>query len=503
MKKLLTILLPMFIIIMLMGSCKKFLEQSSQDLIRPVTVEHYKELLQGEAYFKDFYRNGWFVDVMSDDVGLVDLITPTTLINTKMEYAKFLYQWGPDPEDPTGTFTDALFQHLYKNVLTANTCLESLEKMEGSEAEKKILKGQASFTRSYAYFVLANLYAQAYNEAAPTDLCVPLIMETTPSLKRFNRATIKEVWDLIAADAEAAVENLKDDVAARSVYEINYKAALLLASRVFLFRQEWDKAIEYGERFLQLRPDLKNITAITGSPSATGTSANKVFLLPNENPEIVFTFGRLTGATTVGGYMYYTREPTGLSPATFSASYNVPGALIDMYGTGDRRKNYWFFAPTGAPGGLLVYLAYTPLKLQYYEGNRTTQFFRSAEAYLVLAEAYARKAQPDRAKAVSLLNELRKNRIASYTNLTTADFTTPEALNKFIIDERRRELCFEEFHRWWDLRRTGQPAIEHRWLADVYELKAKDPAYILNFPREEMEFNPGLEPNIRPARSPK
>ena len=45
-------------ILMLLGitySCDDFLERSAQNLIVPETVEHYKELLQGEAYFKDLF----------------------------------------------------------------------------------------------------------------------------------------------------------------------------------------------------------------------------------------------------------------------------------------------------------------------------------------------------------------------------------------------------------------------------------------------------------------
>ncbi|MEI9944259.1 MAG: RagB/SusD family nutrient uptake outer membrane protein [Chitinophagaceae bacterium] len=113
-----------------------------------------------------------------------------------------------------------------------------------------------------------------------------------------------------------------------------------------------------------------------------------------------------------------------------------------------------------------------------------------------------KKAAPDNTKAISLLNQLRSKRIGSYTNLTAANFADQPALVTFILEERRRELCFEEFHRWWDLRRNGQPKLEHAWLADTYKLNAKDPAYVLNFPRYELEFNPDLVPNPRPVRTP-
>ena len=49
----------LFIVIMFIGitvGCDDFLERSSQNLIVPETVKHYKELLQGDGYFKDLYE---------------------------------------------------------------------------------------------------------------------------------------------------------------------------------------------------------------------------------------------------------------------------------------------------------------------------------------------------------------------------------------------------------------------------------------------------------------
>lgn len=491
----------MAVMALMQSSCKKYLEQTSQDLIRPVTITHYKELLQGEGYFKDLYARGWFIDVMTDNIAALDLIYPTTGQNTKAKYAGPAYKWAADLEEVTGTFSDRLFQHLYKNILAANTCIQAGEKAEGTATEKAVLMGQAYFHRAYGYFTLANLYAQAHNEAQPDDLCVPLILETTPSLKTYNRATIKEVWDLIKADITKAVELLSTDNATRTVYEVNYKAALVLASRISLYMEDYEQVIKYGEKFLVLNPALRNITAITTSPTNSGAFAPGTFLMLN-NPEIVFTFGTMNSSSVEGSYMFYTRETTAFSEVGFSASKDEPGGLMKTYEATDRRLNHWFTLPTGAPGEVLGVITRTPVKVSFYDGNRFSQTMRAGEVYLNIAEAYARKASPDPAHTIELLNQLRRNRIAGYTDLTAAGFAGAQELVQFVWDERRRELCFEEFHRWWDLRRTGQPALQHDYLGDVFELKPKDPAYILNFPKQELEFNTSLVPNARPVRTP-
>ena len=50
MKKIVKYIVESVVGIMLLTGCEGFLETTSQDLIVPVTVEHYKELLQGEGY---------------------------------------------------------------------------------------------------------------------------------------------------------------------------------------------------------------------------------------------------------------------------------------------------------------------------------------------------------------------------------------------------------------------------------------------------------------------
>ncbi|MFA5714099.1 MAG: RagB/SusD family nutrient uptake outer membrane protein, partial [Bacteroidales bacterium] len=438
---------------------------------------------------------------MTDNFMVRDPEYPTDMPSASLYKAKFAFQWAQDLESPEGTFTDIFFKMLYKNILTANTCIESLDIMEGTDKEKEVLKGQAHFTRAYGYFVLANTYAKPYNEASADDLCVPLITSTTPSLKSYPRNTIKEVWDLITDDIEIAVDALSKDEGHRSVYELNYKAALILASRIFLFKEEFDKVIYYGERYLGISPELKNITAVTTSPSGTGANAIKTFLYPFENNEIAWTFSKMTGAAQEGTYWFFTSDKTIFSPICMGASANIDDALINIYEANDRRKNHWFVPPTGVPGGLLVSITYSPTKVSYYDNIRFSQNMRTAEVYLNLAEAYARSSTPNNNGAIELLNTLRANRIASYTPITAANFTSTNSLLDFIIEERRRELCFEEFHRWWDLRRYGMPSITHDWLGEVYVLAEKDPAYILNFPKEELDFNKLLEPNIRPVRS--
>ncbi|MCA5003998.1 RagB/SusD family nutrient uptake outer membrane protein [Sphingobacterium bovistauri] len=495
--------LSLVLLLLMCTSCGKFLEESSQDLIRPQNVEHYKELLRGEGYYKTIQREGWFFDVMTDNIHLMDLKYPSTTTNSVDQRARNPYQWAQNLEITTGTFKDGFYQFVYKNILAANSCLEGAEEATGTTQEISSLKGQAYFIRAYGYFLLANAYAQAYNESNDEDLSVPIKLTSTPTLEQFARATRKEVWSLIASDIEDAISELSTAKDAKNLYEVNYKAALLLASRIYLFMEDYEKAIKYGEKFIDLHPNLRNISNYTSVPNLLGASrGDKVFLYVPDNPEVVFAFGTTWDYASCGSHLFYSYQSVGASNLNYSVSKGVKGALYDMYDVKDKRRSTWFGAPFLTAGMYLARPYHTIMKISDLDGCKSTHNFRSGEVYLTLAEAYARKSNPDVAKSIQYLNVLRQNRINQYVNLAPSDFSNDQKLIEFIWDERRRELCFEEFHRWWDLRRIGQPRLEHEYFDDVYVLAEKDPAYILNFPKSEVEYSPKLVQNQRPVRNP-
>lgn len=66
------------------------------------------------------------------------------------------------------------------------------------------------------------------------------------------------------------------------------------------------------------------------------------------------------------------------------------------------------------------------------------------------------------------------------------------ALLQAIYDERECELAFEG-HRWFDLRRLDQPVKTKTFLENTYTLEQGDSRYILRFPTEAVEANPGIE----------
>ena len=64
-------------------------------------------------------------------------------------------------------------------------------------------------------------------------------------------------------------------------------------------------------------------------------------------------------------------------------------------------------------------------------------------------------------------------------------------LTNFIFEERRREFPVEG-HRWFDLRRSTQKQIVHKFINIEYTLIQNDPRYTIIYPADARLNNPNL-----------
>jgi len=205
------------------------------------------------------------------------------------------------------------------------------------------------------------------------------------------------------------------------------------------------------------------------------------------------------------------------------AGLSASADLIECYTQNDLRRQFF-----------LTEVEYT----EYYDCNKYVKqeatnnanvsdnfMFRTAEAWLNLAEAYAcMGGENNEQEARTALDRLRQHRIETSHYEATA--LSGDALIEEIRAERRRELCFEG-HRWFDLRRytvsekapfTGSirntySEYDYFWddwewkyywdvsSSSTYELTAGDPAWTLQIPYEVLQFEE-LTPNPRHERAP-
>ena len=132
-----------------------------------------------------------------------------------------------------------------------------------------------------------------------------------------------------------------------------------------------------------------------------------------------------------------------------------------------------------------------------------------AEAFLNRAESYAMLNKDQ--EAYNDIYALVESRVEDINKVAIP--SAGEDLKRFIFEERRRELCFEDF-RWIDLKRTKLFAkqINHEFTdrntqgtllgKETYILMPNDPNYIFPIPQDEIDRNLDMVQNERVEKVP-
>ncbi|MCM1178306.1 MAG: RagB/SusD family nutrient uptake outer membrane protein [Clostridium sp.] len=469
-------------------SCGKFLEESSQDEIRPTSANDYKELIAGEIYSK---ANNTlphpYLDIMTDDCE--DLITSARLGSDTRGSGFGYFTWQQSPEEQISDVrnNDPSWGFYYHQILVSNMILYDIDEKNGTEQEKNLVKAEALAIRAYAYFMLVNLYGEPYSpETASTALGVPVNSLISAENAKFTRASVAEIYDIIVDDFGNALKYFKAAGTTSSIWRWNVNAVNLMLARTYLYMQRWDDAIRSANDLLAVKADLWDL-----NEKAESSQADQYFVC-SQNPEILFSFG----------YYYITYFATG-AKGGFPASED----LRNSYETGDLRcqgntGHYIQFQGSTLFGNRKRHL---PYKGGYTSDTGVHGYaFRTAEAYLTRAEALSHTS--GYLDAIDDLNTLRSKRFSPESYAPLQGGSQQEVINA-VKEERRREMCFEQL-RWFDLRRWGCPRITHYYTPDVnetaviYTLEENDPAYTLPIPKAVIEQEPDLQDIQRPVRNP-
>jgi hypothetical protein len=470
MKRYLLILLLLFTVLSF-SACKKFLEEQSQTDVIPRNAEDLNEMLIGNAYTATGVLVESSLKMMDDDISQ-DGFVPST--DNSFRFGS--YTWQPmgsalGTEAPVGS----VWQQRYPLIMGCNVALQYAGKVNGTTAEIENVEGQAYLLRAYNYFLLVNYFGKPYTDRLSNpeeDLAVPLMLDGNLSLEGKPRNTVAEVYRQILSDLDNGITLLERSGKNNNLFRISPVAGYLLLSRVHLYMGNWQKSVEAATNVLIRKSTLMDLT--------TWGTANQTTKPIVDLPNVETIWGHGNSTIILSGD---------------DVSYRLSDQLLSLFETGDLRSTIYInnrrsikrpFASTSAKVG---------------------QAFRVSEALLNRAEAYAqlnKLGQTANAQlALNDLNTLRKKRFtaATYKDLTSSG--ADDLLQKCAL-ERRKELFAEESHRWFDLRRSGMPAINHVFFPDnaqviTYTLQERDPAYLLQIPIQVLNQNPKLVANPLPA----
>ncbi|TRZ45071.1 RagB/SusD family nutrient uptake outer membrane protein [Robertkochia solimangrovi] len=460
-------------------SCNNFLDEVDQDKLIPEKTDHYSALLLNEFNYN--YPLFKTVDYMTDNV----TEDPAGLDSRKLSN-KTTYTWQREIEiDENGKNISSInnsWEYMYEDIAVANYVIELVDDALGEEQDNNYVKGEAYFIRAFSYFNLLNLYGQPYDvTTANVDLGVPLREDIGVEIT-YNRNTVAECYAAIESDLLAAIELIDNSSGPLSVWHPDLETCYLLMSRVKLYQEQWDEVITYADMVINKAP-LSRISEST--PFVT-----------EDNPEILFSFYATSPAFNLINYGTTLTE----------ASYRVDNKLIALYDAKDRRKDAFFLGIDDGTGKKYY-------RTKKYERDLYTSLgfanFRVGEAYLNRAEAYVQKG--DVTNGINDIKSLHSYRLSDTSSQTYP--TSQEDALAFVLEERRRELCFEDHHRWFDLRRMkNRPEIKHVYTlveengtklgTETYTLFPDDLNYTLPIPIKERQNNPLIRNNERYEKIP-
>lgn len=525
-------------------SCGKFLEESSQDLVIPKTIEDLGSMFYGDAYPGATTLDIAYIDFFTDDWQCMDIskgITISTAFIDAINNLIFPYSWNPDMfielKGKNGINTWAT---LYKKISACNILLDYSEKVSGSDYRKDYYRAQAKALRAYYYFHLVNIYGWSYNaegKTPETSLGVPLMLKMGGSDELPVRSSVKDVYTQILKDLHDSERLFTEgEYEMDKNHTINVYMTYALLSRVYLYMEEYDKSIEYADKIID-SPNYQLLSLGSLSGNTAGTfNFNSLGVNHPRSSEVIWSFGTQDKNRNVSNI--FNSDPVTsakMSPARVATS------LAELYDTRDllytqtlgstttlkqfntavkdmgdlRYQSFFKYDATYVVSGATLVERHP----NYADKSRATtndygMAIRMGEVVLNRAEAYIRKYLKDENKgylttALSAINELRICRYdlrnVEYRNIETERpeiLTDKDALLKEIMNERRRELCFEENHRWYDLKRFGMPEIVHEYyniagLKEVFILPAKGNGYLIQIPQAAIDLNKNLEQNPR------
>lgn len=433
------------------ASCKKDWLNAKSDMSKviPSSLEDIR-LLLNHSKFNTSYAA--IAEGSADDIYLI----PPVFASGSLLH-RSTYVWEPDLFGGSSSVTQ--WDGNYNQVYTANAALEALEKIKDRSHQRdwKDLKGRALFLRARAFYELAGLFAQPYDSAsAQAAPGIPLRL-STDIYAPTKRAGLQETYDQITNDLVEAFGLLQ--VLSANKTEPSQAAAAALLAKVYLSVHNYEKALEYAEKSLELYSTLIDYNSLNAAAS---------------NPLVAFNI-----ETTFFS-----------SQALFSIISNsgVDPALYDSYHTDDLRKSVFF--RKNANGTYTFKGSYTGGAL-LFAGTSTN------ELYLIKAECNARAGKIS--EALKDLNALLIKRYKSGLFTPIQAGTAKEAL-ALVLQERRKELVFRSI-RWHDLRRLNidpehAVTISRNLNGTVYKLAPNDPKYTLPIP-EYIVHTTGIPQNKR------
>ncbi|TKB97791.1 RagB/SusD family nutrient uptake outer membrane protein [Pedobacter cryophilus] len=319
-----------------------------------------------------------------------------------------------------------MYNSIYSAINIANLVIAAVPNISDPTLVNDNALAELRTLRALMYFDLLRYWGGSKNGYGKADgVGVSLKLTPTSSLTEaapIARSTEAQVYTAILADLDFAIGVSTFANKQSSVNRIGKDYANSLKARIQLYRGQYAEA------------EALSTAVITSARYPMVSTANYGTMWSAKNSsESIFELEFNSADQSQLAFFYYTTTLGGRNEISSST------ALNDVHEVGDVRKsiNYSTVAP----------LAKTRKITRIATGDDNVILLRSAELYLIRAEARLRKATPDIIGGLADLNVVRER--AGLTPLISLSSTV---ILDAILAERRVELAHEG-HRLFDLRR--------------------------------------------------
>ncbi len=492
--KKLSFLLPVLLMVLLVGSCTN-LDENPMSQVTPdnfFTTE--EELL---AAVIPVYNSArlfqWSEAAHLQEVPSDEIVVPTRggdWDDGGDWRRQQLHEWTPTESRLNSAWSD-----LYGGIARANSVLEAMEASPLSDSDLvRTFKAEVRFLRALFYWWLMDMFGN-----------VPLVTKTLQLGELPVQATRQEVFDFVVQELTEAVPDLKEVAPtgrATKGAANTLLATVYLNAEVYTGTPRWQECVAACDAVINsglysLMPTFKDVFALENEGPA---NTENIFVIPNLPEEGVGFFRQQ--AT-----LHYNQIPV-----TPWNGFSVLADFYNKYDPDDDRRDVLLVGPqvvlagpnAGQPafdrqGNPLIFTVETPL-IGATEGNGVRilkwpldpnqngpnagddfAIFRYAHVLLAKAEALFRLGNTG--EALTLVNQVRARSFEPDKPLTSLDLDA-------ILDERGRELLWEEFRRT-DLIRFGR-------FLDAWTLKPPSDGPHRNLfpiPQIQLDTNPNLVQN--------
>ena len=379
------------------------------------------------------------------------------------------------------------YNDIYRGINRANAVLDNVANIEMDDDLKAQYMAEARFLRAFYYSNLVKYWGG-----------VPIRDKEFTSLEDIPapRASVAEVWDFIIQDVQLAIPDLAETFPASEAGRATKWAAKMLLADAYLNTENWGQARDIADDVITNGPfSLVEVDEPDDFMQIYG---------PDVNTHSEDIWSAHHSATNGQRVPVFIGDPNiGYSVGGFRGWIPVENSILGRWDTNDLRQEFNLFSYRVIDGDTIFVNPATPVLFRKFRdpdapdtnnSRNNIPLFRSAEAYLIYAEAASEASNGPDGQALERLNIIRRRGYGMDLNSpSTVDYPSGLSAAEFknrVLDERAYEFVLE-MKRWNDLLRTGKA----REIIEATGKEWSDISLLLPLPINEINNNPALTPN--------